>query len=54
MNCQKCDKPMLCEDLGEGHRRYRCTECGVNEVQDREGRKLLLDQPEPKTNRLYG
>lgn len=44
MKCPKCDNPQLIlEDLGEGHKRARCDKCGFTEVQDREGRKLLVD-----------
>lgn len=50
MNCPKCDAPqVLVEDLGEGHKRIKCSKCGLNEVQDRDGRKLLLDTREPGT-----
>lgn len=44
MICVKCSAPMLVEDLGEGHKRYKCQKCGLSEVKDREGRKLLTDQ----------
>ena len=44
MNCDKCNMPMLVEDLGEGHKRYKCQKCGLNEVKDPQGRKLLTDE----------
>ena len=52
MECSKCNAPRLCEDLGEGDKRYRCQKCGLNEVRDREGRKLLTDQREDRPTLL--
>ena len=46
MKCVKCGEQMVCESLQEGDKRYRCAKCGLNEVRDREGRKLLTDQRE--------
>jgi transposase-like protein len=46
MQCPKCKAQVIVEDLGEGHQRLKCSKCGLNEVRDREGRKLLVDTRE--------
>lgn len=44
MKCPKCgNADMLVEHLYQGDKRIKCTHCGLNEVVDKEGRKLLLD-----------
>jgi len=50
MDCPKCEEPqVLVESLGDGHKRITCEKCGLKEVHDREGRKLLLDTRETGT-----
>jgi|WetSurMetagenome_2_1015567.scaffolds.fasta_scaffold02643_8 hypothetical protein len=47
MKCPKCEHPeVLLEDLGEGQKRVKCPKCGLNEVYDKEGRKLLTGDAE--------
>jgi len=43
MNCPKCNKPLIVESLGDGKKRVKCSECGLTEVQDDKGRKLLTE-----------
>jgi len=46
MKCPSCGtEGALVESLQEGKKRIVCSKCGLNEIQDREGRKLLLDTP---------
>jgi predicted nucleic-acid-binding Zn-ribbon protein len=42
MKCPKCQHPeVLVEDLGAGSKKIKCPKCGLNEIRDKEGRKLL-------------
>jgi len=45
MKCPKCGNPgVLVETVGsKGDKRVRCAKCGLDEVRDGQGRKLLLD-----------
>jgi hypothetical protein len=43
MMCKKCNKPLIVESLGDGKKRMKCNECGMVEVQDDHGRKLLTE-----------
>lgn len=44
MTCPKCGNPEpLVEDQPNGDQKVSCPKCGLREVYDREGRKLLLD-----------
>jgi ribosomal protein S27AE len=53
MKCPSCNaEGVLVESLQEGKKRIKCTKCGLNEVRDREGRKLLLDAPSTRTDTL--
>ncbi len=46
MKCPSCNADgVLVENLGEGRKRVRCSRCGLNEVKDGEGRKLLNEVP---------
>lgn len=46
--CPKCgNKQLLIEDLGDGHKKIKCTQCGLQEIRDARGRKLLLDTRNP-------
>lgn len=45
MNCKSCNKPMLCENIDEKRKRYSCAKCGLSEIVDDRGRKLLTDDP---------
>ena len=52
MNCPKCQKPLLVEDLGGGHKKVHCASCGLTEVRDEKDRKLLtgeLDRSQART-----
>lgn len=51
MKCPSCGDPnALQESLQEGKKRIKCVKCGLNEIRDRDGRKLLLDTPAPATS----
>ena len=41
MNCSKCGKHLLKEDLGDGKVKLKCESCGTASIQDTQGRKLL-------------
>jgi ribosomal protein S27E len=41
MTCKKCNKTVVVESLGDGKSRVRCESCGLSEIQDSAGRKLL-------------
>lgn len=43
MNCPKCNKPMLVESKGNGTKRVQCAPCGIDEVQNQSGQKLLTE-----------
>jgi len=44
MKCPSCQQPgLLVETLQSGDKRVRCMKCGYTEVQDKDGKKLLLD-----------
>jgi len=45
MRCPKCGQPgIIIEVKGEkGDKHIKCPKCGLHEIRDREGRKLLLD-----------
>jgi len=44
MNCKKCGSgKVLSEGVGEGKVKVTCQECGMNEVKDEQGRKMLTD-----------
>lgn len=45
MDCKGCKQPMLAESLDEHRKRYRCVKCGLSEIVDDQGRKLLVDDP---------
>lgn len=46
MKCPSCGtEGVLVESLQEGKKRIKCQKCGLNEIRDRDGRKLLLDTP---------
>jgi len=46
--CSKCgNKQLLVEDLGEGRQRIKCSQCGLQEIRDAQGRKLLLNEWTP-------
>jgi len=49
MNCPKCQKPLLVEDLGGGHKKVHCASCGLTEVRDEKDRKLLTGELEGPT-----
>jgi uncharacterized metal-binding protein (TIGR02443 family) len=45
MKCPKCGHPdTLVEALEKGDKRVKCSKCGLNEVRDKEGRKLLVSE----------
>jgi ribosomal protein S27AE len=47
MKCPKCGHPeVLVETLKQGDKRMKCSKCGLNEVQDKDGRKLLTGDVE--------
>lgn len=53
MKCPKCgSNKAIMEALQEGKKRIRCQQCGLNEIRDREGRKLLTDTPAAPGNTL--
>ena len=44
MKCENCGHPsLLIESLPEGKKKVSCPKCGLSEVRDEQGRKLLLD-----------
>jgi ssDNA-binding Zn-finger/Zn-ribbon topoisomerase 1 len=44
VKCPKCGSPgVLVESKPNGDKHIKCAQCGLNEVRDKEGRKLLLD-----------
>lgn len=44
MKCPECGHPeVLVESKPNGDKRINCPKCGLNEVLDKDGRKLLLD-----------
>lgn len=44
MKCPSCGCPeVLVESKPNGDKHIACPKCGLNEVRDKEGRKLLLD-----------
>lgn len=44
MDCPKCGQPgILVESKPNGDKHIRCPKCGLDEIRDKEGRKLLLD-----------
>ena len=44
MQCPKCGSPeALVESKPNGDQHVKCPKCGLDEVRDKEGRKLLLD-----------
>lgn len=44
MQCPQCGHPeVLVESKTNGDKRITCPKCGLNEVRDKDGRKLLLD-----------
>jgi lysyl-tRNA synthetase class I len=46
-NCPKCGKALTSKSVGDGKVHLTCS-CGqLDEVRDREGRKLLIDSPAP-------
>jgi hypothetical protein len=54
MNCQKCGSGnVLVEGVGEGKTKVTCQACGVAEVKDQQGRKMLTDdRPAPDRREL--
>lgn len=44
MKCSNCDSQMICEDLGDGKKKYTCQKCGESRIEDKEGRKLLTER----------
>jgi transcription elongation factor Elf1 len=53
MNCPSCGKEgLLVETLDADRKRVQCKSCGLNEIRDREGRKLLQEVPSPAPNGL--
>lgn len=46
--CPQCSGALMVEDLGDGKKRQKCGGCGLNEIVDREGRKLLTGATESK------
>lgn len=46
MNCPKCGDPeVVIENLERGGMRVQCKRCGLYEIRDSEGRKLLTEVP---------
>ena len=44
MKCNKCGKDtLLAEDLGGGKKKLHCSSCGLTEIKDAQGRKLLTE-----------
>ena len=46
MDCPKCGQPELIVEAsprGNGDQHIHCPKCGLDEIRDKEGRKLLLD-----------
>lgn len=44
MNCAKCkSQNVMVEGVGEGKVRVTCQGCGMSEVKDQQGRKMLTD-----------
>lgn len=44
MKCPKCGDPgVLVESKPNGDKHVKCSKCGLDEVVDDQGRKLLLD-----------
>ena len=44
MDCPKCSSPeALVESKPNGDKHVKCPKCGLDEVRDSKGRKLLLD-----------
>lgn len=44
MKCPNCGEPgALIENQANGDKKVKCPKCGLDEVYDKEGRKLLLD-----------
>lgn len=44
MECPQCGNPqVLVEAQPGGNKHIKCTKCGLDEIRDAQGRKLLLD-----------
>jgi hypothetical protein len=55
MDCQKCGKPtLIVEDLGGGKKKLHCSSCGLNEIKDGQGRKMLTETMPLGQNVLVG
>lgn len=55
MDCQKCGKPtLIVEDLGGGKKKLHCSSCGLNEIKDSQGRKMLTETMPLGQNVLVG
>jgi ribosomal protein S27AE len=53
MDCPRChSSDVQVESLQEGAKRISCKKCGLLEILDRDGRKLLLDSPVRKADLL--
>lgn len=51
MNCPKCGKALIVESLGDGKKKITCQSCGLAEVIDSQGRKLLTGVQQLRENK---
>lgn len=47
MQCPSCGDKLIVEDLGDGKKRKKCGKCGLSEIVDSQGRKLLTGDAGP-------
>ena len=54
MNCPKCKEAMLTEAVAPNKVKVTCQKCGLSEVRDTQGRKLLTeaDPEQPSAGRM--
>lgn len=55
MKCPKCgNSRMLVEAIDSKTKRYKCKDCGFNEVRDERGAPLLTEVPREQNDQLLG
>ena len=56
MNCPQCNEPgCLVESSPDGKtEKIKCQKCGLNEVRDKQGRKLLTEVLPARTETICG